>query len=156
MEKIDLKQSDAQLVTIQGTNPTGVIRLSQAGFKVNGVLIDKNTYFRDNIFAGFNWRERTRPNNSLLQETTIRFQIIIDGNNKGEFNLRISHDSDRIANQANIPTTLHWGDAIDIIRRSNILGKTLFLYGPPEGQTEPFFIIIKDNTQGVRPISDFF
>lgn len=142
--KRNLRNSDAQIVTVDGTNPTGVLRLAQARYRKNGELIDKNTYFRDTLFGDFDWTERRRRNNPPLQETNIRFRMRIGGDDKGEFILRISHDPDRIADQANIPTTLHWGDAIDVIRRNNVVGKDLYLYAPPDGASEPFFIDIRN------------
>lgn len=47
---------------------------------------------------------------------------------KGNFDLLITHEKHRIAEQGNVPTILNWGDAIDIIRGIDIIGKTLSLY----------------------------
>lgn len=156
--KPSLSSSDAQSTSQDSTNPTGVLRLTSARYEHEGVPINRNTYFRNNLFGGFDWFERTRPRNSPLQETFIPFRIMIDGDDKGEFILRISHDVDRIANQNNVPTTLHWGDAILMIRESNVEGHTLYLYKPPEGEQTPFFILIERNSpdDSEGDISQFF
>lgn len=140
-QKKNLPNSDAQQVSGQ-TNPTGVLRLAQARFKVNDILIDFKTYFRNEIFNQLNWTQRARVQNSPLEEVYANFQIEIDGISKGVFNLRISHDPDRVAGQNNVPTTLHWGNAINSIREQNIKGKTLSLFRI-EGKTGLFLIKIE-------------
>jgi len=140
-QKKNLPNSDAQQVSGK-TNPTGVLRLAQARFKVNDTLINFKTYFRNEIFGQLNWTQRARAQNSPLEETHTDFQIEIDGVSKGVFNLRISHDPDRVAGQNNVPTTLHWGDAINAIREQNIKGKTLSLF-QIEGATDLFLIKIE-------------
>lgn len=139
-QKKNLPSSDAQQVS-GNTNPTGVLRLAQARFKVNDTLINFKTYFRNEIFGQLNWVQRAREKNSPLEETYVNFQLEIDGTPKGVFSLRISHDPDRVAGQNNVPTTLHWGDAINAIREQNIKGKTLSLFRI-EGKTDLFLIKI--------------
>jgi hypothetical protein len=114
--------------------------LAQANFRINGQLIDPTAYFRDILFGGFHWRRvQTNP---VKYSTSIRFDITILGNSYGIRELEVSHQPSRIANQANIPTVLHWGDLTQEVRRLNIIGRTFNLYGPEEGTTEPFFIEI--------------
>ena len=55
-QKHNLPSSDAQQVK-GNTNVTGVLRLGQADYRVNGQLIDKNTYFRESVFGGLDWKE---------------------------------------------------------------------------------------------------
>jgi len=136
-QKKNLPNSDAQQVSGK-TNPTGVLRLAQARFKVNDTLIDFKTYFRNEIFNQLNWTQRARIKNSPLEETHADFQIEIDGRLKGVFNLRISHDPNR-----NIGITrLHWGDAIPIINEQNNTGKTLSLFHI-ENEADLFLIKIE-------------
>ena len=140
-QKHNLPASDAQQVR-EATNPTGVLRLGQADFKVNGALINKNTYFRDTIFGALTWSEIPRRNNTPLQEAHTAFDIWIDNEYFGTFTLRISHDPGRIAGQANIPTTIHWGtEIIAILKSHNTVGKRLSLYMPVE-EGQPFAIEI--------------
>lgn len=140
-QKHNLPSSDAQQVK-GNTNVTGVLRLGQADYRVNGVLIDKNTYFRQSIFELLDWKETPRKNNNPLQEAQTEFDILIDNQYFGTFSLRISHDPERIAGQANIPTTIHWGtEVVTILKNENIIGKRLSLYMPLE-DGKPFTIEI--------------
>ena len=140
-QKHNLPSSDAQQVK-GTTNVTGVLRLGQADFRINGNLIDKNTYFRESIFGGLDWQETPRKNNTPFQETRTEFDIIIHNQYFGTFKLRISHDSERIAGQANIPTTIHWGtEVVTILKNNNTVGKRLSLYMPLE-DGQPFTIEI--------------
>ncbi len=140
-QKNNLPSSDAQQVSGK-TNPTGVLRLAQARFKANDALINIKTYFRNEVFGHLDWTQKMREQNSPLEETHADFQIEINGASKGIFTLRISHDSDRVAGQNNVPTTLHWGDAIDAIREQNIKGNTLSLF-QIEGETNLFLLKIE-------------
>lgn len=126
-QKLSLSQSDSQRVP-GGSNPTGNLKLSQAKFRVNNVLIDQTTYFRNNIFNNLTW-VATKPGNSSYEEAFCQFEINILGNAIGTKTLKLSHDPVRIAAQGNTPTWLHWGNAlITILQQNNITGKTLNLY----------------------------
>ncbi|MEO6329066.1 MAG: phospholipase D family protein [Ginsengibacter sp.] len=132
-EKNNLPQSDAQQVPA-GSAVTGVIRLSDAGFKLDGNPIDRNTYFRDEVFGALNWTIRPRVNKPALEEAAGQFDINILGVSLGINNLRISHDPARIANQNNVPTTIHWGRnsiVMNYLKQHNVTGRTLKLFNPP-------------------------
>jgi HKD family nuclease len=140
-QKHNLPTSDAQQVK-GNTNPTGVLRMGQADYRIDGKFIDKNTYFRDTVFGNLLWENVPRKNNSPLQVAHYQFDILIDSIYLGNYKLRISHDPDRISEQANIPTTIHWGsDVIKILKENNIVGKRLSLYSPIE-DGKPFVIEI--------------
>jgi HKD family nuclease len=131
-QKHNLPPSDAQQ-TKGDTNVTGVLRLGQADFKVENKFIDKNTYFKEDIFGHLDWIEILRKNNNPLWETYAHFNLLIDNQDFGIFILRISHDTNRISGQANVPTTLHWGsDIIKILKNQSVIGKRLSLYAPFE------------------------
>jgi HKD family nuclease len=140
-QKHNLPSSDAQQVK-GDTKITGALRLGQAEYRVAGKLIDKNTYFRQDIFGELNWVDAPRTYNTPIQETIAEFDIIIDNEYFGVFSLRISHDEGRISNQANITTIIHWGtEAIKILKENNVIGKRLSLYKPIE-DGKPFTIEI--------------
>lgn len=133
--KNNLPQSDAQQVPV-GSAVTGVIRLSDAGFQLDGNPIDRNTYFRDEIFGALNWITRSRVNKPALEEATGQFDINILGVNLSINNLRISHDPARIANQNNVPTTIHWGRnsiVMNYLKQHNVTGRTFQLFSPQAG-----------------------
>ncbi len=134
-QKKNLPSSGAQQVS-GNTAITGVLRLGDADFKIDGVKIDRNTYFRDEVFAKLKWTSEERKNNTPLQVAKCEFNISVNGNNLGKHELRISHDPERIAHQFNIPTTIHWGSAlITYLKKNSIIGKTLSLYSPPKGSS---------------------
>jgi HKD family nuclease len=140
--KENLPKSDAQIVA-GNTAVTGVIRLGMAKYRVGTRLIDSQTYFKDEVFKQCTWQTKTRNNNSPLYEAQVPFDVTILGTKLGIHTLRVSHDLDRVAGQANVPTTIHWGTAlIAQIKQLNITGKTLSLYAPPVGQNAPFYIDI--------------
>ena len=140
-QKHNLPDSDAQQVK-GNTNVTGVLRLGQADYRINGQLIEKNTYFRETVFGDLDWIETPRTNNSPLQVAHTEFDLLVNSQYFGTFELRISHDPERIAGQANIPTTIHWGsEVITILKSNNIVGKRLSLYMPIE-EGQPFTIEI--------------
>lgn len=126
-QKPSLSQSDAQFVPA-GTNGTGNLKLSQARFKVNGIVIDHNTYFRNQVFQSLNWA-RTKPTSATYEETICNFDITILGTSYGVQALKLSYDTVRISNQANTPSWLHWGNSLmTILQQINVTGRTLNLY----------------------------
>lgn len=126
-QKPSLSRSDAQFVPA-GTNGTGNLKLSQARFEVNGVRINHNTYFRNQIFQHLNWA-KTKPTNNFYEETICNFDITILGTSHGAQAIRLSYDPGRIANQANTPCWLHWGNVLmTLLQQTNVTGRTLNLY----------------------------
>jgi len=126
-QKPSLSQSDAQFV-LAGTNGTGNLKLSQARFKVNGIVIDHNTYFRNQVFQSLNWA-RTKPTSATYEETICNFIITILGTSYGVQALKLSYDTVRISNQANTPSWLHWGNTLmSILQQINVTGRALNLY----------------------------
>jgi HKD family nuclease len=141
-QKTKLPSSDAQQVS-GNTAITGVLRLGDANFKIDGEKIDRNTYFRDSVFGDLNWTSEPRANNSPLQIAKCKFKITIVNKDLGVHELKISHDPDRISGQHNIPTTIHWGRTLNsFLKKNNVTGKTLKLYYP-DSEGNPFSIIIE-------------
>ena len=134
-QKTKLPASDVQR---QKGHVTGVLRLSQAKWEVNGNVIDQTTYFRDVIFKQLSWSIwKTEPYN---EKAEAKFDVYILGYKYGVHELMISHKPGGEAGQGNYTTSLHWGDLADTIQELNLVGKTLNLYAPPNGKTEPFVI----------------
>lgn len=133
-----LTPTDAQR---QPGHVTSEVRLTQAGWKVGGKMIDQRTYFRKTLFGGFNWNKtKTRP--YVREQAPVRFDITLLGKNIGVHRLLVSDKPSGEAGQGNYTSALHWGNLRATIRAANVQGKTLKLYGPPQGSTEPFFIEI--------------
>lgn len=131
-QKLSLSRSDAQFVPA-GTNGTGNLKLSQAGFRLNGLLIIYNTYFRNQVFQNLSWA-KTKPTSTTYEETICNFDITIMGTSYGIQPIKLSYDPIRISNQANTPSWLHWGNTLmTILQQTNVTGCTLNLYQTGQG-----------------------
>jgi len=131
-QKLSLSRSDAQFVPA-GTNGTGNLKLSQARFRLNGLLINHNTYFRNQVFQNLNWA-KTKPTSTTYEETICNFDITIMGTSYGIQPIKLSYDPIRISNQANTPSWLHWGNTLmTLLQQTNVTGRTLNLYQTGQG-----------------------
>lgn len=121
-----LTERDLNIPSGSTTNATGSMSLSK-GLLEN---IDQRHYFRENVFNTLSWSNSTRRGSEHLEKANARFKIKIDGEDKGEFSLTITHnpktDSETYL-QNNSVTNLSWGIAKDLIKKRELLGKTLTL-----------------------------
>lgn len=125
--KESLSRSDAQMVPA-GSNPTGNLKLSQAGFHNGGDLIDQTSYFRNFVFNHLIWNH-PKPANTNFEESFIQVYFTILGRTYRPTDIRLSHDIGRIAGQANTPTWLHWGpEMTPIISSLHLNGRRLDLF----------------------------
>ena len=113
----ELDNTAAQQVLSPNSNPTGNLRLSQAGHGINHA-----TYFRDDMFGGLPWSPT--PSKLTEQEVVVDFECEVGGVRIGIVPIRISHDPARISSQANVPSVLHWGQPIGgMLRASSYIGQ---------------------------------
>ena len=119
-----------------GGNPTGGLRLVQAGFKVNDDIIDQTTYFRNDVFGSLDWI----PSGDSEIATTL-FDVFINGNYIGAHKLEIRHKPSGEAGQGNYTTLISWGHLGETIKDSNLTGKALTL-NYPSGESTPYTISI--------------
>jgi HKD family nuclease len=124
-----LSASDALRTSSATTNPTGGLRLTQAEWVVNDRPIDQTTYFRNELFGKYAWTIGGRKPKKQ-QTTVVEFDVYIDGNSLGIYELTISHKPSGEAGQRNYTTMLHWGKLADTIKSYNLVGKVLRLYAP--------------------------
>lgn len=125
-----LSERDLNIPTGNNTNATGSMYFKKG--KTSG--IDQRHYFRDSVFANLLWTN-ARRNNIYLQKTKAFFRLIILGENRGEFQLTIRHNSNTESAtylQNNSVTSLSWGRAKEIIADRRLLGKSAKLYKYPE------------------------
>jgi HKD family nuclease len=134
-QKTKLPASDVQR---QSGNVTGGLRLTQASWTVSGNPIDQTSYFRNNVFGNLAWS--VWKESPYSEKTEAVFDIYLLGKSYGIHQLTISHKPSGEAKQHNYTTILHWGDLAEIIRKLNLVGKTLSLYAPRSQQAEPFVI----------------
>lgn len=126
-QKPSLSASDAQRRPVT-SKPTANLKLTQANFELNNILIDQKTYFRNQVFHNLTWGQ-PRTNDNTYEEVICPFDITILGNRIGSHNLKLSHKPSRAANQGNVPTWLHWGNTVKpFLQQYDVRGKTLKLY----------------------------
>jgi hypothetical protein len=135
-ERRELPPSSVQR---QSGNPTGGLRLVQAGFADSvGVPIDQTTYFRNDAFGGLAWGVgRQVP---YREDAFATFRVFLLGTDYGVHNLRVSHKPTGEAGQNNYTTILHWGDLGSEVHDLNLVGRTVRIFGPPSGQNSPFVL----------------
>lgn len=112
----ELGASDAQQPPGGGTNITGVLRLTKAGFD-----IDQTTFFRSDLLKGAKW-QKTLVSKKPAERASIDFDVRIEQRYLGRRRLVVSHASHREAAQGNVTTVLHWGDLSEEIRKVNRTG----------------------------------
>lgn len=120
-------------------NPTGVVRLTQARFKVDGAVINQTTYFRYTVFGKLAWAKD--PSDPDKEVAITSFALVIGGLFVGEFALQLSHKPKWESGQGNYTTALHWGAAMSHIKHQALIGHALRLYAPASSGT-PFVLEI--------------
>ena len=137
-KKPNLPASDVQ--DVESSNPTWQLRFSQAGWEVDGEVIDQATYFRYDAFSGSNWEEiETNP---IVESAQVIFRINLNDEYEGYHQLEVIHKPVWEAEQRNVTTMLRWGELNRKIRELDLTGRTFYLYGP-ENNTGPYHIIIR-------------
>jgi len=125
----------------QEGNVTGGLRLVQAKWKVADDFIDQTTYFRNDVFGHLTWSVwKTKP---YSEKAEAAFDVYLLGKSYGIHELLISHKPSGESGQHNYTTILHWGDLAETIRKLNLVGKTFSLYSSPQGQVEPFILVVE-------------
>jgi hypothetical protein len=127
--KPSLPSSDLQLN--QGSNVPGVLRLTQAGYQVNGQIVDQKTYFRNQVFSQLNWTYDAAKQKDVAD---VPISLIIAGVYVGDFDLSLSHKPAWAAGQGNYTTGLHWASATSHIKHPGLIGRSLKLYEPSTPQ----------------------
>jgi len=120
--------ADAQQPRGGKTNVTGVLRLAKAGHD-----IDSQTYFRHRMFGAANW-ETVQTRGGPLETTSVQFEVVIDGTNLGQIELKVDHAQHRVANQHNIATLIHWGHLEPTFRRTDYTGAWVVLEALSSGR----------------------
>lgn len=118
-----LPSGDAQQPEAAATNPTGVLRLSQAGHDINW-----RTWFRQVLFGAAPWATTADSRGNPTETATIPMDVTIAGVPRGVVNLRVDHAPHREAGQANVPTILHWGPTLSaILHATDYHGHTVMI-----------------------------
>lgn len=123
-----LPRGDAQQQQSPGTNPTGNVRLTQAGHEINW-----RNWFRRTLFATASWHSALDTKGNEIERTAIPFEVTIAGVNLGSVELDVTHAPHREAGQANHTTVLHWGSLMSAMRAADYTGFTLTLERMSDG-----------------------
>lgn len=122
-----LTQRDLNIPTGSKTNPTGSMLFKKGKNKD----IDQKHFFRDEVFNSLNWKNDPRKNLSHLERAKATFKIIVEGDEKGEFELKLTHNSKtgtKTYKQNNSMTSISWGEVKAIIAKKELIGKTVKLF----------------------------
>jgi HKD family nuclease len=99
--------------------------------------IDQRHFFRDEVFDTTIWT--ADPKHAHLERARASFEIVVKNLNYGNFMLQLTHNTDkesRSYEQKNAMTQVHWGLALPVVARRDLLGRTMYLYrkdtNPPE------------------------
>jgi HKD family nuclease len=91
--------------------------------------IDQRHFFRDEAFDGLDWKPD--PNKPHLQRVEANFEIVVKGLNFGEHKLKLTHNTDKTSasyEQKNSMTQVHWGTALKLVAKKDLLGRVMSLY----------------------------
>jgi HKD family nuclease len=135
-----MSASDAQRAR-PGSNPTGNLRLAQAGHD-----IDHTTYFRHVFFGGEAWTKEPAPN-GVLDVVKIQFDVQAEARSLGRHRLRVDHADFRVAGQRNIATFLHWGTLTAELRRRNYTNRYVVLERMRNGR---YRLVLRRTPPGLR------
>lgn len=122
-----LTQRDLNIPTRGTTNPTGSMLFK----KGKNEDIDQRHFFRNEVFNSLSWQNDPMKNRSHLERAKATFKIIVEGEEKGAFELKLTHNSrtdTKTYNQKNSMTQISWGEAKALIARKELIGKTVKLY----------------------------
>ena len=116
-----LTQTDAQK---QKGNPTGNLRLTQAGFRMRGELIDQTQYFRYELWGSEDWHS---IEGSSREYCEVKFDVYIYQEFKGTTFIEISHNPEWESSQSNFTTGIRWGPWLShlLLNEINCTGLTL-------------------------------
>jgi hypothetical protein len=125
-ESKPLKGRSLGIAKGKNTNPTGSTTLGKGTMDINPVV-----YFRNDVFGMLPWKSITNRAGNKAEQADADFDLIIKGTNVGSFNLTLRHSLTRVkaaADDKNLPTNISWNDAIGLVRRDDLLGRTMRLF----------------------------
>ena len=134
----ELKERDLTIPSNSRTNSTGSMLMKKGAYD-----IDQQSYFYNEVFNQLIWSNREgKPTYNYFTEA--KFHFIIEGIEYGPYTLTLKYDerTDTKSYQQKQPNvSLSWGEARDIIKNRNLLGKIMTLY-KVDGTTDEFLIEI--------------
>jgi len=96
--------------------------------------IDRNTWFRDELFKGVEWSEQRMHTGRRKLLARVPFEVFVGERYLGRHELIVDHAEGRIARQNNAPTYLNWSGLASTIREEDYRGWWLELARLPRGR----------------------
>ncbi|MCY3729275.1 MAG: phospholipase D family protein [Nitrospira sp.] len=127
-ESKPLPQRSLNIPQEANTHITGDVNLGKGLMEED---IDFQHYFRDVVFSELTWHSKPSSRSPHLERATINAELIIKNISYGVYDLEVNHDprrNTRSYKQRNVTTKIKWGNAITVIRKRDLLGRTLKLY----------------------------
>lgn len=94
------------------------VALSQAGHP-----IDHKSWFRAELFGpNVAWSDQPMRSGNSKEVAVIPFDVLVEDEYLGKYNLTVDHAENRIADQNNAPTYLNWSGLLPVIRASDFRG----------------------------------
>jgi hypothetical protein len=124
-ESKGLTKRDLNIPTGEKTNATGSMLWKKGAIED----IDQRHFFRDEVFAGLDWKRD--PQNPHYERATGNFEIMIKGLNYGRKTLNLSHNTNTKSvtyEQGNSMTQIHWGSLRSLVAKPDLLGRAMSLY----------------------------
>lgn len=122
----------------ENTNVTGDINLGK-GLMEN---VDFQSYFRDEVFSGLEWKKDESSRSPHLERATIKAEVVIKKILYGTYSLEVTHDprtDTKSYGQKNATTKMKWGAARPIVAKKDLLNRNLTLY---RKDSDDFMIVI--------------
>lgn len=118
-----LAKSNIGVTDNPNTHAKGEMGLGKGKWSGN---FNPQQYFRNEVFGSLEWKQND------LGDTIAEgvFKLHICGTDHGDFKLTLLHKRKGMEaeNQNNYLTSVRWGDASELVRNKNLIGRTLRLY----------------------------
>ena len=99
----------------EASHQRNYVALTKAGHE-----IDQKIWFREDLFGTVKWVKETMKQSENPKEVAmVNFDVLVEDQELGQFELRVDHAEGRIANQNNAPTYLNWSSIIAVIREND-------------------------------------
>lgn len=99
-----------------GSHTTGALRFTKAGHPIR-----QATWFREVLFDSVPWDSDS--GRVGRERANVRFEVIVNGVNRGTHVLELKYDAVRDAGQNNFTTDLKWGSATPVIIEEDLVGE---------------------------------
>ncbi|NVO11440.1 MAG: hypothetical protein HXX16_15870 [Bacteroidales bacterium] len=122
-----LAERDLTIPKKKNTHQTGSMYFKKGLLKG----IDQRHYFRDEVFSELEWKYDNKLRLAHIERAFAKFKIIIKGEEMGDFELVLSHNTDinsKTYKENNCMTSLIWGDARSLMAKSELLGLNAQLF----------------------------